>query len=106
MILDSKTTGSEAWPTAQPVKAGKIIGTVSYMSPEQAKGETIDTRSDIFSFGVLLYRMATSEFPFSGPTQVSTIAKILESKHEPARQKNTSIPAELERIIDKALQKD
>ncbi len=87
-------------------KAGKIIGTVTYMSPEQAKGEHVDMRSDIFSFGILLYKMATGEFPFSGPTQVSTIAKILETKHEQPRSKNSNIPAELERIIDKCLQKN
>ncbi len=87
-------------------KAGKIIGTVTYMSPEQAKGEHVDIRSDIFSFGILLYRMATGEFPFSGPTQVSTIAKILETKHEAPRIKNSNISSELERIIDKCLQKN
>ncbi len=87
-------------------KAGKIIGTVTYMSPEQAKGEHVDMRSDIFSFGILLYKMATGEFPFAGPTQVSTIAKILETKHEQPRSKNSNIPAELERIIDKCLQKN
>ncbi len=87
-------------------KAGKILGTVSYMSPEQSRGEKIDTRSDIFSFGVLLYRMATGEFPFSGPTSVSTIAKILEARHDPPSGKNANVPPELERIIDKCLRKD
>ncbi|UCE23590.1 MAG: protein kinase [Candidatus Zixiibacteriota bacterium] len=87
-------------------KAGKILGTVSYMSPEQSRGEKIDTRSDIFSFGVLLYRMATGEFPFAGPTSVSTIAKILEARHEPPSLKNANVPPELERIIDKCLRKD
>ncbi|UCD63263.1 MAG: protein kinase [Candidatus Zixiibacteriota bacterium] len=87
-------------------RAGKILGTVSYMSPEQSRGEKIDTRSDIFSFGVLLYRMATGEFPFAGPTSVSTLAKILESRHESPRVKNENVPPELERIIDKCLQKD
>lgn len=86
-------------------QAGKIIGTVSYMSPEQARGESVDTRSDVFSFGVLLYRMATGEFPFAGETQVSTLAKILETRHEPLRSKDTSLPPELERIVDKCLQK-
>lgn len=69
-------------------KAGKIVGTVSYMSPEQVRGEKVDARSDIFSFGILLYRMASGEFPFAGPTEVSTLAKILESKHEPLRMRN------------------
>lgn len=87
-------------------KAGKIIGTVTYMSPEQARGEKIDTRSDIFSFGILLYRMATGEFPFVSPSQVSTIAKILETKHASPLSKNANIPVELERIIDKCLQKN
>ncbi|UCG60322.1 MAG: serine/threonine protein kinase, partial [Candidatus Zixiibacteriota bacterium] len=87
-------------------KAGKILGTVSYMSPEQSRGEKVDTRSDIFSFGVLLYRMATGDFPFSGPTAVSTLAKILEARQESPRLKNENIPPELERIIDKCLRKD
>jgi len=87
-------------------KAGKIIGTVSYMSPEQIRGEPVDTRSDIFSFGILLYRMSTGQLPFESETQVSTLAKILEARPEPPRMKNESIPPELERIIDKCLQKD
>jgi len=87
-------------------QAGKIVGTVTYMSPEQARGEDIDTRSDIFSFGVLLYRMSAGEFPFSGPTQVSTLAKILEATQDPPSAKNNAIPPELERIITKCLQKN
>ncbi len=87
-------------------RAGKIVGTVSYMSPEQIRGEAVDTRSDIFSFGVLLYRSATGEFPFSGPTEVSTLAKILEARHESIRLRNEAIPLDLERIVDKCLQKD
>ncbi len=89
----------------QLTRAGKIVGTVSYMSPEQARGDQVDSRSDIFSFGVLLYRMVTGEFPFTGPSTVSTLAKILETRHEPPHLKNKDIPAELERIIDKCLQK-
>jgi len=87
-------------------KAGKIVGTVTYMSPEQIRGEAIDTRSDIFSFGILMYRLAAGAPPFSGETQVSTLAKILEAPHEPLHIKNNQIPAELERIIDKCLQKN
>jgi serine/threonine protein kinase len=87
-------------------RVGKIVGTVSYMSPEQIRGESVDIRSDIFSFGVLLYRMATGEFPFTGPTEVSTLAKILEARHESIRMRNATIPMELERIVDKCLQKD
>ena len=86
--------------------AGKILGTVSYMSPEQARGEKVDIRSDVFSFGILLYRMVTGELPFEGPTQVSTLAKILEAQPEPPHLKNENIPPELERIIDKCLHKE
>ncbi|UCD94372.1 MAG: protein kinase [Candidatus Zixiibacteriota bacterium] len=85
---------------------GKILGTVTYMSPEQARGEPVDTRSDIFSFGVLMYRMFTGEFPFGGTDKVSILAKILETRHAPMRQKNESLPPELERIVDKCLQKN
>jgi len=85
---------------------GRILGTVSYMSPEQARGGPIDTRSDIFSFGVLVYRMFTGQAAFDATDKVSILAKILEGRHIPIRQKNESIPAELERIVDKCLQKD
>jgi tRNA A-37 threonylcarbamoyl transferase component Bud32/tetratricopeptide (TPR) repeat protein len=98
---DSTQTVSE-----ELTKVGKIMGTVSYMSPEQVRGDKVDTRSDIFSFGILLYRMVTGDLPFAGPTQVETMAKILESSFEPPRQKNEAIPTELERIITKCLQKD
>lgn len=87
-------------------KAGKILGTVSYMSPEQVRGEKVDSRSDIFSFGILLYQMATGEMPFAAKTHVSTLAKILESHPEPPHVKNADIPPELERIITKCLHKD
>ncbi len=92
--------------SAELTKAGKIVGTVSYMSPEQARGDTVDVRSDIFSFGVLLYRMVTGEFPFAGPSQVETLAKILESRPEAPSGKRADVPPELERIIDKCLRKD
>lgn len=87
-------------------RQGTVVGTVSYMSPEQAQGQPVDSRSDVFSFGILLYRMATGELPFSGSTQVSILARILESQPEPPSTRNDAIPSELERIIDKCLQKD
>ncbi|MFH1700344.1 MAG: protein kinase, partial [Candidatus Zixiibacteriota bacterium] len=86
-------------------QSGKIIGTVSYMSPEQIRGELIDTRSDIFSFGILLYRMVTGKMPFEGETQVSTMAKILEAQPETPQSFNENLPAELVRIIEKCLRK-
>jgi len=86
--------------------AGKVLGTVSYMSPEQARGEKVDIRSDVFSFGILLYKMVTGELPFDGPTPVSTLAKILEVQPDRPSLKNQNISPEMERIIDKCLQKD
>jgi len=76
------------------------------MSPEQVRGEAVDTRSDIFSFGVLLYRMLTGELPFAGPSQVESMAKILESQQPSPRLKNEAVPPELERILEKCLRKD
>ncbi len=87
-------------------REGKILGTVTYMSPEQARGEQVDTRSDVFSFGVLFYKMVTGEFPFAGSDPVSTIAKIIEGRQPPLRKHDENLPLELERIIDKCLQKD
>lgn len=108
--IDITAVGADADVTdsisKELTQEGKILGTVTYMSPEQARGEPVDTRSDIFSFGVLLYRMFAGEFPFEGREKVSVLAKILETKHIPIRQKDESLPAELERIIDKCLQKD
>jgi len=101
-----KKTDSTDTMSQELTKVGKIMGTVSYMSPEQVRGEAVDTRSDIFAFGILLYRMVTGDLPFAGPTQVETMAKILESNFEPPSAKNESIPPELERIISKCLQKD
>ena len=85
---------------------GKILGTISYMSPEQARGEKVDTRSDVFSFGILLYKMFTGVSPFEGKDQVSVLAKILEGRATQLREYNEAAPAELQRIIDKCLQKD
>ena len=90
----------------QLTTAGMVVGTVSYMSPEQVRGEAVDNRSDIFSFGVLLFRMFTGELPFAGSSQVSILAKILESSHPSLRSKNANLDPEIERIIDKCLQKN
>ena len=84
---------------------GVVAGTVQYMSPEQALGEPVDARTDLFSFGSALYEMATGRVPFAGSTLGETLAHILHSEPEAMGHFNSEVPAELERITGKCLEK-
>ncbi len=100
-------TASEAATTLRGgTSPGLIVGTAAYMSPEQAKGLLVDARTDVFSFGVLLYEMLTGQKPFEGETAMDLIAAILNKEPQPIRQLMPEVPSEIERITNKLLRKD
>jgi eukaryotic-like serine/threonine-protein kinase len=86
--------------------AGATVGTLAYMSPEQARGEVLDSRSDLFSLGVVIYEMATRQVPFQGATSALVFVQLLNHAPEPVREWNESVPRELEKIIFKLLAKE
>ena len=85
---------------------GVILGTVKYMSPEQAKGERVDERTDIFSLGIMIYEMLAGEPPFGGASGIETLGSILHKDPVPLSRQAPGVPHELERIVNKALRKD
>jgi len=87
-------------------QAGSTLGTVAYMSPEQAEGKEVDQRSDIFSFGVVLYEMIAGQLPFKGEHDAALIHSIVSDSPEPLARYKTDVPEGLQRIVDKALAKD
>jgi serine/threonine protein kinase len=102
---DQEFTATMGHDDAPATGEGIIVGTVSYLSPEQAEGKKVDGRSDIFSFGALLYEMVTGRRAFQGDSKLSTLSAILREEQKPARQVVEGLPRELERIIARCLRK-
>ena len=102
----SREPGATTMPAAPSTGEGRILGTAAYMSPEQAEGKPVDTRSDLFSLGAMFYEMATGQRPFTGDTSISIISSIVKDTPTPITELNPSLPRDLGRIVRRALAKD
>lgn len=106
-VLESEPSASgDDRATSPQTKTGAVLGTALYMSPEQALGNSVDRRSDLFSLGVVLYQMASGSLPFAGKTPAESIDRLLHADPEPATRLNGTLPEELDRIIRKCLRKE
>ena len=99
--------GSESTrPTAEATAEGHILGTLAYMSPEQAEGKKADARSDVFGFGAVLYEMVTGRMAFRGDSAAATLAAVMERDPPPPREVVPGLPSDLERLVQRCLRKD
>jgi eukaryotic-like serine/threonine-protein kinase len=103
---DARADGDASTAVDPLTSSGSSVGTVAYMSPEQARGEPLDTRSDLFSLGVVLYEMATGQHPFAGTTTAVVFDNILNHGPVAPLMLNAQLPAEFENILNKTLEKD
>ena len=102
----TEPAGKEGERNSLETEPGKVMGTAAYMSPEQAQGKPADTRSDIFSFGTVLYELVTGRRPFQGESIMSIMAAVINTDPPPVRSVVANVPPEIERIVARCLRKD
>ena len=105
-VTGTEIPSSSQLATQFLTSGGVVLGTVSYMSPEQALGRDVDHRTDLFSLGVVMYQMASGKLPFAGGSAQETLARILQSPPDALARLNYELPEEFERIVKKCLEKD
>ncbi len=105
-VTGTEIPASSQLATQFLTSGGVVLGTVSYMSPEQALGRDVDCRTDLFSLGVVMYQMASGKLPFAGASAQETLARILQSPPDSLARLNYELPEEFERIVKKCLEKD